>query len=96
MCITHFQVDIGTVTDIESDAIVYIIPRLDIRKYIKVARYQVENHFETMINLFKNLRILHFVWNRPIESENCLLLTIGCNDGANTFFITPFNSKYSN
>ena len=47
----NFQTVIGFLEDVESDAILYIIPRLNSIKYIKVTK-ENEKDFENIIDLF--------------------------------------------
>ncbi|CAK5100180.1 unnamed protein product [Meloidogyne enterolobii] len=72
---------IGKIENIEDNSIIYIIPRLDNTKYIKVTKDIVNDYFEQMINLFKHpVRILQFIWNRPMKSDRLIDVRIGCKN----------------
>uniref|UniRef100_A0A1I8BNY7 FLYWCH-type domain-containing protein n=1 Tax=Meloidogyne hapla TaxID=6305 RepID=A0A1I8BNY7_MELHA len=84
---------IGTVHNVENDSIIYIIPRSDKTKFIKQTLIEGQQvYFNTMIDLFKNLRVFLFIWDSPITSNNTLNIKIGCKDETNSNFITNFNS----
>nr|CAD2133975.1 unnamed protein product [Meloidogyne enterolobii] len=66
------KVYIGTIEEIlENDTIIFIIPRKDNTKYIKYIKVNGrEDFFNSMINLFNNLRVLIFIWpTSPAESS---------------------------
>ncbi|CAK5102054.1 unnamed protein product [Meloidogyne enterolobii] len=90
---------IGEINNIEDNSIIYIIPRLDNTKYIKVTKDIVNDYFEQMINLFKHpVRILQFIWNRPMKSDNPIDVRIGCKsevikNEATTHSISSLNTK---
>jgi len=89
-------VDIGTIEEIlENDTIIYIIPRKDNTKYIKYIKVNGrEDFFNSMINLFNNLRVLIFIWpTSPAESSKKINnIMIKCKDTDNSNFVANFNS----
>lgn len=86
--------DIGTIEEIlENDAIIYIIPRKDKTKYIKYIKVEGDEYFfNTMINVFNNLRVLIFIWpTSTAESKQKInSIMIKCKD-MNSNFVTNFN-----
>nr|CAD2178176.1 unnamed protein product [Meloidogyne enterolobii] len=90
------EVDIGTIEEIlENDTIIYIILRKDTTKYIKYIKVNGrEDFFNSMINLFNNLRVLIFIWpTSPAESiKKINNIMIKCKDTVNSNFVANFNS----
>uniref|UniRef100_A0A915NMG1 Uncharacterized protein n=2 Tax=Meloidogyne TaxID=189290 RepID=A0A915NMG1_9BILA len=88
------NVDIGTIEEkLENDSIIYIIPRKDKTKYIKYIKVEGDEYFfNTMINVFNNLRVLIFIWpTSTAESKQKInSIMIKCKD-MNSNFVTNFN-----
>nr|CAD2176748.1 unnamed protein product [Meloidogyne enterolobii] len=88
------NVDIGTIEEkLENDMIIYIIPHKDKTKYIKYEKVEGDEYFfNTMINVFNNLRVLIFIW--PTSSAESIRkinsIMIKCKD-VNSNFVTNFN-----
>ncbi|CAK5091644.1 unnamed protein product [Meloidogyne enterolobii] len=91
--------DIGTIDEVlENDTIIYIIPRKDNTKYIKYIKVEGEEYFfNTMINLFNNLRVLIFVWSStPEYMQKINSIMIRCKDMVKSNFAANFNRNVNN